>query len=108
VAIQVGAAFAVLLTPKGEGDGLPLELQAAKCRMLHTEPAAGAVGLSALTCRLLSQQRHSLMIQLRTMNPYVTSAFQVPSPPTPLPPPPSHPPPPPPLPHPYLSSRLQK
>lgn len=29
-----------------------LELQAAKSRLLHTEPAAGAVGLAQLTLRL--------------------------------------------------------
>ena len=34
------------------GGKLPLELQAAKSRVLHTEPAAGAVGLSCLVMHL--------------------------------------------------------
>ena len=75
--LQVGAAFAVLLTPKSEGSGLPLELQAAKCRVLHTEPAAGAVGLMSLVARLRGSSAPGVMIHLRGMNPYVASAFQV-------------------------------
>ena len=75
--MQVGAAFAVLMTPKAEGRGPQLQLQAAKCRLLHTEPAAGAVGMLALTRRLQGQAQPGMMLQLRSMNPYVASAFQV-------------------------------
>ena len=34
------------------GAGPPLELQATKSRLLHAEPAAGAVGLASLALRL--------------------------------------------------------
>lgn len=66
----------MLLTSQDEGEGLALELQAAKCRVLHTEPAAGAVGLTAMARRLQAEPGHSGMSQLRTMNPHVASAFQ--------------------------------
>lgn len=75
--LQVGAAFAVLLTPRAEGSGLPLELQAAKCRMLHAEPAAGALGILALSTRIKNHVHNRVMLQLRTLNPHVASAFQV-------------------------------
>lgn len=73
--IEVGAAFAVLQAPRTETQQ-PLELQAAKCRVLHTEPAAGAVGLAFLAARLGQNGAH-IMIQLRTVNPHVSSIFQV-------------------------------
>ena len=75
--MQVGAAFAVLLTPKAEGGASVMELQAAKCRVLHTEPAAGTIGLLSLMRRMQDKPGHSLMMQLRGMNPHVASAFQV-------------------------------
>lgn len=75
--LQIGAAFAVLLTQRKEGIGLPLELQAAKSRVLHAESAAGAVGLLALAQRLQSSSQPGIMLQLRKLNPYVSSAFQV-------------------------------
>lgn len=69
--IEVGAAFAVLQGPDGE----PLSMQAAKSRLLHTEPAAGAVGLASLVLRLGQQGRHEAL-HVRTLNPYVSSIFQ--------------------------------
>lgn len=74
--MQVGAALAVLLTPKAEGRGMPLSLQAAKCRLLHTEAGAGAVGLLALSRQLQGQGAQGVMLHLRTLNPYVASAIQ--------------------------------
>lgn len=72
---QVGAAFAVLLTP---GDQAPaLELQAAKSRVLHTEPAAGTIGILSLLRRIQSWTGPRQMLQLRNINPHVVSAFQV-------------------------------
>lgn len=89
--IEVGAAFAVLQVRPccpvlGSGAGLrvfpcprssqtrapqnslqygarsqPLELQAAKSRVLHTEPAAGAVGLAQLALRLGQAGRFVLL-----------------------------------------------
>lgn len=56
---------------------MPLELQAAKSRLLHTESAAGATGLQALTQRLQEHSLPSVMLQLRSLNPYVASAIQV-------------------------------
>lgn len=75
--LKVGAAFAVLLTPRAESGSLALEMQAAKCRVLHTEPAAGTIGLMALIRRMQSTEGQGLMLQLRSMNPHVASAFQV-------------------------------
>ena len=69
--IEVGAAFAVLQ----EGGGRPLELQAAKSRMLHTEPAAGALGLAMLVSRLNSTGVHQTL-HLRHVNPHVVSLFK--------------------------------
>ena len=68
--IEVGAAFAVL---QAQGER-PLELQAAKSRVLHTEPAAGAVGLANLVLRLRQTGRHETL-HLRHVNPHVSSIF---------------------------------
>ena len=68
--IEVGAAFAVLQN----GEGRPLELQAAKSRVLHTEPAAGAVGLANLVLRLRKEGAHETL-HLRIINPHVGSIF---------------------------------
>ena len=50
--------------------------QAAKARLLHTEPAAGAVGLAMLLRRLQQQPGH-VALHLRHINPHVSSIFQV-------------------------------
>jgi acyl transferase domain-containing protein len=74
--IEVSAAFDVLLGEDGSQNtvGRPLELQAVKSRLLHTEPAAGAVGLAMLVKRLeLKGVHHNL--HLRTINPHVVSVF---------------------------------
>ncbi len=68
--IEVGAAFSVLQN----GEGRPLELQAAKSRVLHTEPAAGAVGLANLVLRLRKVGAHETL-HLRNINPHVGSIF---------------------------------
>jgi acyl transferase domain-containing protein len=68
--IEIGAAFAVLQN----GEGRPLELQAAKSRVLHTEPAAGAVGLANLVLRLRKEGAHETL-HLRNINPHVGSIF---------------------------------
>ena len=68
--IEVGAAFAVLQS----GQGRPLELQAAKSRLLHTEPAAGAVGLANLALRMRQAGSHDTL-HLRHVNPHVGSIF---------------------------------
>jgi 3-oxoacyl-(acyl-carrier-protein) synthase/acyl carrier protein len=68
--IEVGAAFAVLQA----GRAGPLDLQAAKSRVLHTEPASGAVGLASLVRRLGQTGRHQTL-HLRALNPYVDSVF---------------------------------
>lgn len=68
--IEIGAAFAVLQN----GEGKPLELQAAKSRVLHTEPAAGAVGLANLVLRLRKVGVHETL-HLRNINPHVGNIF---------------------------------
>lgn len=50
--------------------------QAAKARLLHTEPAAGAVGLAMLLRRLHQQPGH-VALHLRHLNPHVASICQV-------------------------------
>ena len=72
--MQIGAAFAVLQA-QGEA-AAPLELQAAKSRLLHLEPAAGAAGLGMLTARLQQQPSHETL-HLRAVNPHVAAIFQV-------------------------------
>ena len=72
--MQIGAAFAVLQA-QGEA-AAPLELQAAKSRLLHLEPAAGAAGLGMLTARLQQQPSHKTL-HLRAVNPHVAAIFQV-------------------------------
>ncbi len=54
----------------------PLELQAAKSRLLHTEPAAGALGLALLAARLQGMPSHHTL-HLRSVNPHVAAIFQV-------------------------------
>ena len=54
----------------------PLELQAAKCRLLHAEPAAGAVGLAAVADRL-RQAGGPAMLHLRSLNAYLGPTMQV-------------------------------
>ena len=71
--MQVGAAFAVLQAAAGGGP--PLALQAAKTRVLHTEPAAGAVGLAAMAAQL-SRMPSPAMLHLRHVNPHVAAIFQ--------------------------------
>jgi hypothetical protein len=71
---QVGAAFAVL--QEAEGAPLPLALQAAKSRALHTEPAAGAVGLAAMAAQL-AQLPSPATLHLHHVNPHVAAIFQV-------------------------------
>ncbi|KAL4433580.1 hypothetical protein ABPG75_000021, partial [Micractinium tetrahymenae] len=53
----------------------PLELQAAKSRVLHTEPAAGAVGVAQLALRLGQAGRHDIL-HLRVLNPHVASVIE--------------------------------
>ena len=72
---QVGAAFAVL-QEGAAGAARPFALQAAKSRVLHTEPAAGAVGLAAMAAQL-SQMPSPAMLHLRHVNPHVAAIFQV-------------------------------
>jgi acyl transferase domain-containing protein len=74
--IEVGAAFAVLQRSSSPAPGAPhpLHLQAAKSRLLHTEPAAGAIGLGALVQHLAQQGEH-VMLHLRTINPHVNGVF---------------------------------
>ncbi|PSC74592.1 Polyketide synthase isoform A [Micractinium conductrix] len=67
--IEVGAAFLVL---QATGRA-PLELHAAKSRLLHAEPAAGAVGLAQLVLRLGQMGRHHIL-HLHAINPHVASA----------------------------------
>ena len=74
--MQVGAAFAVLQASEADG-ATPLELLAAKTHALHTEPAAGAVGLAAALQRLLQLDGEQAMLHLRTLNPHVASIVQV-------------------------------
>lgn len=72
--VEVSAAFDVLLGDVSQNVGRPLDLQAVKSRLLHTEPAAGAVGLAMLVKRLqLKGAHHNL--HLRTINPHVESIF---------------------------------
>ncbi|PSC67706.1 polyketide synthase [Micractinium conductrix] len=66
--IEVGAAF-VMLQASGRA---PLELHAAKSRLLHAEPAAGAVGLAQLVLRLGQMGRHH-NLHLHAINPHVAS-----------------------------------
>lgn len=73
--LQVGAAFSVLQLPMADA-AAPLELQAAKSRLLHTEPSAGALGLAMLSARLQHMPGH-IMPHLRTVNPHVAAIFQV-------------------------------
>ncbi len=79
--MQVGAAFTVLQVPREEAGGVPLELQAAKSRLLHTEPAAGALGLAMLAARLQGMPSHHTL-HLRSVNPHVAAIFQVRAPPS--------------------------
>ncbi len=48
-------------------------VQAAKNRLAHTEPAAGAVGLAATAARLGRADTSARFLHLRTLNPYVAS-----------------------------------
>ena len=75
MSVQIGAAFTVLQSAGAEG-AAPLELQAAKSRLLHLEPAAGAAGLTMLLARLQQAPSHETM-HLRTVNPHVATIFQV-------------------------------
>ncbi|KAK9803996.1 hypothetical protein WJX72_011444 [[Myrmecia] bisecta] len=72
--IEVGAAFAVLQSARSE-TRQPLELQAAKSRLLHTEPAAGAVGLALLVQHLGGLGRH-VTLHLRHLNPHIAGICQ--------------------------------
>ena len=69
--IEVGAAFAVFRSAVAGTQ--PLELQAAKNRLAHTEPAAGAVGLAAAAARLGRADAGARFLHLRALNPYVAS-----------------------------------
>lgn len=51
-------------------------MQAAKARLLHSEPAAGAVGL-AMVLQRLQQRGFHVALHLRSLNPHVASIFQV-------------------------------
>ena len=72
---QIGAAFTVLQSA-GTEEGAPLELQAAKSRLLHLEPAAGAAGLTQLLARLQQTPSHETL-HLRSVNSHVATIFQV-------------------------------
>ncbi|KAK9841867.1 hypothetical protein WJX81_008145 [Elliptochloris bilobata] len=72
----VGAAAEVLAGAAGAKARRPLELQAAKCRLLHAEPAAGALGLSALAQRL-QQAAGPAMLHLRALNAYLAPTLHV-------------------------------
>lgn len=65
--IETGAAFAVL-----SSDLRPLQLSAAKSLTGHAEPAAGMVGIVNAASILIERQT-SLLPQLRTINPHVSS-----------------------------------
>lgn len=72
--IEMGAAYTVLQVPST--DALqPLETQAAKSRLLHTEPAAGALGMACLVMRLGQAAGH-ILPHLRTLNPHVAGLAQ--------------------------------
>lgn len=73
--MQIGAALTVLQSAGAEG-GAPLELQAAKSRLLHLEPAAGSAGLAMLLARLQQAPSHETL-HLRAINPHVAAIFQV-------------------------------
>ncbi len=65
----------MLQVPRSEA-AAPLELHAAKSRLLHTEPAAGALGLAMLAARLQHMPGHATL-HLRSVNPHVAAIFQV-------------------------------
>eukprot|EP00887_Chlorella_sp_A99_P003342 scaffold26.g3342.t1 len=74
--IEVGAALAALHARNAStAAACPLEMQAAKSRLLHTEPAAGAVGLAALVQRLGPGAGH-VTLHLRTVNPHVAGVVE--------------------------------
>ena len=54
-------------------DSILLGTQAAKNRLAHTEPAAGAVGLAAAAARLGRADISARFLHLRALNPYVAS-----------------------------------
>jgi acyl transferase domain-containing protein len=54
------------------GTATPLRLTAAKARMGHAEPAAGAVGI-AHAAGMLTQRRRAALTHLRALNPLVLS-----------------------------------
>lgn len=56
--IEMGSALSVLLSSDSSGNNRSaLELMASKSRVLHSEPAAGAVGLADLADRLANVDR---------------------------------------------------
>ena len=71
--IEIGAALAVLDSERYSI--FPLSLQAIKSQLLHSEPAAGAVGLASMA-RRLRQDDCQRMLHLRTINPHVIGLFQ--------------------------------
>jgi len=72
---QVGAAAEALAGSAGAKARRPLELQAAKCALLHGEPAAGALGLAAAAARL-RQADGPAMLHLRALNANLAPVFQ--------------------------------
>jgi hypothetical protein len=72
----VGAAAEALAGSAGAKARRPLELQAAKCALLHGEPAAGALGLAAAAARL-RQAGGPAMLHLRALNANLAPVFQV-------------------------------
>jgi len=78
--IEVGAAAAVFSLNVGSSNGsgsrssrqCPLELGAAKSRLGHLEPAAGAAGILTAIDKLTSYQTERIL-HLTTVNPYIAS-----------------------------------
>jgi len=72
--IEVGAARAALRPSPLPPASSPLSLSAAKARLLHTEPAAGATGLASAIARAAGLGAHAFP-SLRALNPHVSAAL---------------------------------
>ncbi|KAK9803914.1 hypothetical protein WJX72_004698 [[Myrmecia] bisecta] len=68
--IEVGAAGAVL-----QGGVHPVRFTAAKSRLGHAEPAAGAVGIMQLMA-MMGQARANAIMSLRQVNPHLVSLME--------------------------------
>ena len=70
--LEVGAALAIF--DSEDGNKYPLQMQAAKSNLLHTEPAAGALGIFSLLKRMKGDTP-AKMLHLRNLNTHVSSLF---------------------------------